>query len=95
MHFHPNLWPERPSDLRSACAAYFRAMCNLAATVMRIFATALDLRADFFDDKIDRHISRLRARNDPERTDGAVDQRPLTGHEHLRRQFLRTQAAAY
>ena len=36
-HFYPNLWPERPSDLRSACTAYFRAMGDLAATVMRIW----------------------------------------------------------
>jgi isopenicillin N synthase-like dioxygenase len=65
-HFHPNLWPERPRDLRPAWTAYYRAMGDLAATVMRIFATALDVRPDFFDDKIDRHISRLRARNYPE-----------------------------
>ena len=65
-HFHPNLWPERPTDLRPAWTAYFRAMGDLAVVVMRIFATALDLREDFFDGKIDRHISRLRLRNYPE-----------------------------
>jgi isopenicillin N synthase-like dioxygenase len=65
-HFHPNLWPERPPDLRPAWTAYFRAMGDLAVVVMRIFATALDLREDFFDGKIDRHISRLRLRNYPE-----------------------------
>ena len=41
-------------------------MGDLAVVVMRIFATALDLREDFFDGKIDRHISRLRLRNYPE-----------------------------
>ena len=65
-HFHPNLWPERPADLRAAWTAYFRAMGDLAATVMRIFAAALDLAPDHFDGKIDRHISRLRVRNYPE-----------------------------
>jgi len=65
-HFHPNLWPERPADLRPAWTAYFRAMGDLAATIMRIFAAALDLPQDFFDDKVNRHISRLRARNYPE-----------------------------
>jgi isopenicillin N synthase-like dioxygenase len=65
-HFHPNLWPARPAELRPAWTAYFRAMGDLAATVMRIFAAALREREDFFDDKIDRHISRLRARNYPE-----------------------------
>ena len=68
-HFHPNLWPERPADLRPAWTAYFRAMGDLAVTVMRIFATALDLRETFFDDKIDRHISRLRLRNYPEQSE--------------------------
>jgi isopenicillin N synthase-like dioxygenase len=65
-HFHPNLWPERPADLRPAWTAYYRAMGDLAGVLMRIFAVALDLRGDFFDDKIDRHISRLRVRNYPE-----------------------------
>ena len=65
-HFHPNLWPERPHDLRSAWTAYFRVMGDLAAAIMRMFATALDEREDFFDDKVDRHISRLRVRNYPE-----------------------------
>jgi isopenicillin N synthase-like dioxygenase len=32
---------------------------------MRIFALALDLPESFFDNKIDRHISRLRVRNYP------------------------------
>ena len=65
-HFHPNLWPERPRDLRHAWTAYFRAMGDLAAAIMRLFATALDEPEDFFDDKVDRHISRLRVRNYPE-----------------------------
>ena len=35
-------------------------------TIMRMFASALDEPEDFFDDKVDRHISRLRVRNYPE-----------------------------
>jgi isopenicillin N synthase-like dioxygenase len=65
-HFHPNLWPERPRDLRVAWTEYFRAMGDLAAAIMRLFATALDEPEGFFDDKVDRHISRLRVRNYPE-----------------------------
>jgi len=38
-------------------------LTELAATLMRIFAIALDLDETFFDDKIDRHISRLRVRS--------------------------------
>jgi isopenicillin N synthase-like dioxygenase len=64
-HFAPNLWPAEPADLKPAYIAYFRAMAVLAADLMRSFALALALAPDFFDDKIDRHISRLRVRNYP------------------------------
>jgi len=64
-HFHPNLWPERPVELQPAWTAYFHAMSALAQHVMRLFALALDLPEQFFDAKIDRHISRLRVRNYP------------------------------
>lgn len=64
-HFHPNLWPERPAELRALYEAYFRAMGGLAAELMAMFALALDLPEEFFADKIDRHISRLRVRNYP------------------------------
>ena len=64
-HFSPNLWPAEPAALKGAYIAYFRAMEALAAELMRSFALALDLPERFFDDKIDRHISRLRVRNYP------------------------------
>jgi isopenicillin N synthase-like dioxygenase len=64
-HFHPNLWPERPAELRGLYEAYFRAMGALASDLMAMFALALDLPEHFFADKIDRHISRLRVRNYP------------------------------
>ncbi|MCC4307764.1 hypothetical protein LL252_04185 [Alcanivorax marinus] len=64
-HFAPNIWPERPAALRPVWTEYYRAMGDLAATIMRIFALALDLDEDYFDDKIDKHISRLRLRNYP------------------------------
>jgi isopenicillin N synthase-like dioxygenase len=65
-HFHPNLWPAAPDGLPETYTAYYRAMGDLAARLMRIFALALELPEAFFDDKIDRHISRLRIRNYPE-----------------------------
>ena len=64
--FVANLWPRRPARLRPVWTEYFQAMETLAAHVMRIFALALDLREDFFDDKLDRHVSVLRALNYPE-----------------------------
>lgn len=64
-HFHPNLWPDRPAELRPLYETYFRTMGALAAELMAMFALALDLPDAFFADKIDRHISRLRVRNYP------------------------------
>ncbi|HMN82029.1 MAG TPA: 2-oxoglutarate and iron-dependent oxygenase domain-containing protein, partial [Burkholderiaceae bacterium] len=67
-HFAPNLWPGQPADLRETWTAYYRAMGDLARTLMRIFATGLDLPEAHFDPLIDRHISRLRVRNYPAQT---------------------------
>ena len=64
-HFAPNLWPERPGELRGVWSDYYRAMGSLAETLMRIFALALRLPEGFFDASVDRHISRLRVRNYP------------------------------
>ncbi len=60
LHFHRNLWPDRPAGFRSAVSAYYTAMETLSLKLARIFALALDLPADFFADKIDRHVSTMR-----------------------------------
>jgi isopenicillin N synthase-like dioxygenase len=67
-HFAANLWPERPAELRPVLTRYYRAVSELAQTLMRIFALGLGLDESFFDDKIDRSISRLRIRNYPAQT---------------------------
>ncbi len=51
---------------------YFRTMENLAQTITRLLAPALDLPEDFFDDTFDRHISRLRVGNYPETSEPPV-----------------------
>lgn len=66
--FAPNLWPGEPAELRSAWTSYYRDLSDLAARLMRIFALALDLPEDFFDDKINQHCSALRAINYPDHT---------------------------
>jgi isopenicillin N synthase-like dioxygenase len=66
--FAPNVWPERPSGLREVFVGYYRAMESLAATIMRMFALALELPEDFFRDKTDRHISGLRVINYPDQS---------------------------
>jgi isopenicillin N synthase-like dioxygenase len=61
VHFADNLWPSNPSDLRDIYKDYFQRMESLALDMAHIFATALDLPMIFFDTKLDRHISILRA----------------------------------
>lgn len=78
-YFVSNAWPERPPALRGIWSRYYRAMEQLAATLMRVFALALDLPETFFDDKIDRHIARMRAINHPDEPDGALPGRLRTG----------------
>lgn len=60
-HFAPNRWPEEPTDFRPAFEAYYRAASDLADRLLRGFALALDLGEDWFADKVDRHISNVRA----------------------------------
>jgi isopenicillin N synthase-like dioxygenase len=65
-HFIPNVWPERPPGLRVVWRAYYRRMEQLASDIMRVFAVALDLPELFFADKIDKHVSRVRAIHYPD-----------------------------
>jgi isopenicillin N synthase-like dioxygenase len=63
--FAPNLWPRRPVGLRPALQAYWRELDRVARTLCRIFAEALDLSPEFFEDKTDKHISQLRIMHYP------------------------------
>ena len=64
-HFAPNLWPQQIPDFQASWSEYFETMSQLSADLMRIFALALRLPADFFTDKIDRHISMFRVLSYP------------------------------
>jgi isopenicillin N synthase-like dioxygenase len=64
--FAPNVWPERPPELRAIYVEYYRAMERLAGRLMRAFALALGLPEEFFSDKTDRHISGIRVINYPD-----------------------------
>ncbi len=63
--YAPTIWPEAPVGFRNAWEAYYRAMEDLAARIMRVFAVALKLDEDFFTPTIDKPISALRALNYP------------------------------
>lgn len=69
-HFAPNVWPANLPELKQAYSEYFDAMGDLSRTLMRIFALALKLPEDFFDDKIDKHISMFRSLRYPHLKDG-------------------------
>ncbi|RLN81033.1 hypothetical protein BBJ28_00007283 [Nothophytophthora sp. Chile5] len=61
----PAQWPEGPEDFQTAMTTYYRSVEKLAATMMRVFAGALELPSDYFDKKIDNHMSSLRILNYP------------------------------
>lgn len=60
------IWPASPVGFVVAWKAYYRAMEDLAARIMRVFAAALKLPEDFFESVIDQPVSALRALNYPE-----------------------------
>ena len=63
--FAPNLWPKRPPGLRPALEAYWRELERVGWTLCGIFADALGLAPEFFENETDRHISQLRIMHYP------------------------------
>ena len=58
-YFGRNLWPERPDGFVEVWEDYYREMERLARDTMAAMAAALGLPDDFFDNRIDRHITGL------------------------------------
>jgi isopenicillin N synthase-like dioxygenase len=74
IYFHPNLWPQEMPDFKNAVEAYYGEMENLSSQLCQIFALALGKDADYFEDKINKHISTMRINYYP-----AQDVAPLPG----------------
>jgi isopenicillin N synthase-like dioxygenase len=72
--FAPTIWPDAPDGFRDAWRAYYAAMEDLAARIMRVFAVALHLPEDFFAPFLSAPVSALRALNYP-----ALAARPKPG----------------
>src|SRR5271154_2724037 len=72
--FAPTIWPDAPDGFRDAWRAYYAAMEDLAARIMRVFAVALHLPEDFFAPFLSAPVSALRALNYP-----ALDAPPKPG----------------
>ncbi len=64
-HFAPNRWPAEPAAFQPAFEAYYRAVSGLANRLLGGFALALDVPEDWFADKVDHHISNVRALHYP------------------------------
>jgi isopenicillin N synthase-like dioxygenase len=60
------IWPDAQTKFRPAWEAYYRAVTDLAARIMQVFAVALELPEDYFQPFIGQPISALRALNYPE-----------------------------
>lgn len=64
--FYGDPWPAEPPGLEAAWHAYFTEMTSLAAELRGIFAAALGLRPDYFDDRFRGHLSSMRVIDYPE-----------------------------
>ena len=60
-------------ELRPQWEAYFAAMSEVSRQLMRIFAVGLGLDVDYFEDKIDRHISMFRVLNYPDQPEAPLE----------------------
>ncbi|GAS94336.1 2OG-Fe(II) oxygenase [Mycolicibacterium canariasense] len=65
----PNLWPERPVNLRPVWERYYREMESLGNRLLELIAVGLGLPPDWFADKFDRHFNNLASNFYPPRHD--------------------------
>ncbi len=64
--YEPNIWPEGVDGLGDTVREYYRALEGLNRRLLRIFAAALGVPAQYLLDRFARHASVLRAINYPE-----------------------------
>ncbi|WP_325233553.1 isopenicillin N synthase family dioxygenase [Sphingobium sp.] len=80
--FHENIWPDADvPEFRPAMTAYYHEMEKLAELLMELCARALDLPADWFVDKIDKHITNMVVSNYPDQPD-ALEEGQLRAGAH-------------
>ena len=56
-YFAPNYWPSKPTEMQNVWENYYSEMERLSRDLMKIFAVSLGLKEDWFQDKIDKHIT--------------------------------------
>jgi isopenicillin N synthase-like dioxygenase len=88
-------WPARPPALRGLFEEYFAALGDLGRRLRRLFALALDLPEDWFEDSFRGHSSSMRVINYPD-PEGESEPGQLRAGAHTDYGFLtvlRTEAA--
>ncbi|KAL1937798.1 hypothetical protein VTO73DRAFT_12817 [Trametes versicolor] len=71
-----NVWPSELPDFRESVLSYYHAAVDLGRKLFPLFALALDLPADFFDDKTKNAAAIMRVLHYPPQT-GPVDDRVI------------------
>ena len=56
---HPNLWPSEPAALRPTLEEYYAVMERLCLAMLPIFAEALGIAPNWFDEKVAEHTALL------------------------------------
>ncbi|KDQ62071.1 hypothetical protein JAAARDRAFT_203292 [Jaapia argillacea MUCL 33604] len=69
-----NVWPEHPPGFRESALSYYHAAIKLGKSLFPLFALALDLPEDFFEDKTTKPAAIMRLLYYPPQT-GVVDDR--------------------
>ena len=80
--FASNFWPDKPSTMRNIWESYFSEMEALSNTLMSTFALALDLDENWFDNKIDKHITNFSVIHYPGQKDISVMPNQLRAGAH-------------
>ena len=74
LDFNHDRWPANPPELRDTWIAYFKSVQSLAESIMRIFATALNLPENYFDEMVAQPQAFMRVINYPDQ-----EEDPLPG----------------
>jgi isopenicillin N synthase-like dioxygenase len=64
-HYGPNIWPQQPPELRGALTDYFTELHALGTRLLRLFAAALSLPHDYFEQFHTAPMCALRCLNYP------------------------------
>ena len=75
-------WPSTPNGFKEKELKYYRAMEDLAASLMKGFTLALDLPLDFFEDKMKGHCSAMRTLNYPHVNPDLIEEGQLRASVH-------------